>query len=145
MKAKDILQNKNLGLFTIGESDLVEDALNILLKNHIGVLPVVNAVNKLVGMVSERDILREVHFSRIAALNKNIHDIMTKKIIYAEPEDDIDFIESMMTQNKIRHIPILNNDKLIGIISIGDIVKISLKDKNFENKYLLEYISGNVK
>jgi CBS domain-containing protein len=70
---------------------------------------------------------------------------MTKRIIYADYDDDIDYIESIMTLNKVRHLPIMKDKIITGLISIGDVVKASLSDKKYENKYLLDYIAGSVK
>jgi CBS domain-containing protein len=144
MKAKDILLIKGPDVFTIGCKKTVKEALQTLINNNIGVLPVINDEAKLVGILSERDILRKVNTSPDDFLSLQVDDIMTKRIIYADYEDDIDYIESVMTANKFRHLPIMKNNILVGLISIGDIVKSSLKDKKYENKYMLEYIAGNV-
>jgi CBS domain-containing protein len=145
MKAKDILAKKGPEVFTVGESKTIAEALQSLTNNNIGVLLVLNSSGKFTGIISERDILRKVSTSPDSFMECTVEQIMTKRILYADFDDDIDYLESIMTSNKVRHVPILKNKVLVGLISIGDIVKASLSDKKFENKYLLEYISGNVK
>lgn len=145
MKAKDVLLLKGPEVFTISRKKTISEALKTLINNNIGVLPVINEDAKLVGMLSERDIIRKVNSSPNDFLDIPVEQIMTKRIIYADVEDDIEYIESVMTKNKFRHLPIMKNNILVGLISIGDIVKSSLNDKSYENKYLLDYISGNVK
>ncbi|MDT3738046.1 MAG: CBS domain-containing protein [Candidatus Kapabacteria bacterium] len=145
MKAKEILRNKGPEVFTVGESKTIREAMELLVNNRIGVLLVLNSSGKFVGIISERDILRLAHSSPDNFLEKSVEDVMTRKIIYADYDDDVDYIESMMSRNKVRHLPVLKDRVLVGLISIGDVVKASLSDKKFENKYLLDYISGNVK
>lgn len=145
MKVKDILSKKGPEVITIGDTKTVDNALQLLVRNNIGVLLVLNESGKFVGIISERDILRKVNSSPERFLECMVSELMTKKIIYADYDDDVDYIESIMTQNKVRHIPVLKDKVLVGLISIGDIVKASLSDKQFENKYLIEYISGVIR
>ncbi len=144
MKVKHILKNKGPEVFTIGEDKTIYDALRILVNNNIGVLLVLNASAKIVGIFSERDMIKEVYNNPDGFKDKLVKDIMTKKIIFVEPEDEMDYVESIMTENHIRHLPILDNNVLVGLISIGDIVKSQLSNTQFENKYLKDYISGNL-
>lgn len=144
MKAKDILLTKGPDVYTIIGDKTLNDALKSLVKNNIGVLPVINDMGRLDGIISERDILRAIQQTGIDCLSKKVSDYMTRNIIFADFDDNINYIESVMTSNKIRHIPILKDMALIGLISIGDIVKATLSDKDFENKYLLDYIHGVV-
>jgi predicted transcriptional regulator len=76
--------------------------------------------------------------------NTLVKDCMTSDVIVVEPEDEIEYVETIMTQNRIRHLPVVSNKVLVGIISIGDVVNALLKDKESTNKYLMDYISGNV-
>lgn len=73
-----------------------------------------------------------------------IKDVMTKNLIVASPDDDLDYVESIMTQNRVRHPPIIENNKLAGIISIGDAVNMQRGECKMENRYLKDYISGNI-
>jgi CBS domain-containing protein len=145
MKVKDVLKVKGPEVITIGDTKHVKDAVRILVNNKIGVLLVINEVGKIVGIISERDIVNCILFSPDTFLELLIPQIMTTNVIYADYEDDIALVESVMTKNRIRHLPVMNNNILVGLISIGDIIKALLSDKDFENKYLHEYISGGVK
>ena len=144
MKVKDILKNKGPEVFTISEDKNITDALKILVSNNIGVLLVLNNEAKITGIFSERDVVKSAFNNPDNFANILIRDIMSKNIIFVEPEDDIEYIESVMTNNHIRHLPVVDNKVLVGLISIGDIVKSLRTNKESENKYLLEYISGNL-
>lgn len=145
MKVKDILKSKGPEVFTIAQNKTIKDAMPIFVNNSIGVLLVLDEAAKIVGIVSERDILRAINSNFETFADLLIQDIMTKKIIYADYEDEIDYLEDIITNNRIRHVPVLMNKTLVGLISIGDIIKFNLKDKKYENKYLFDYISGVVK
>ncbi len=145
MKAKDILKIKGPEVVTISEKRSVSDAIESLVKNNIGVLLVLNEGAKLAGIISERDIIRTIHQYRDNYGEKSVGEIMTRNIIYADYEDSIEYLESIMTNNRVRHIPIMNGNILAGLISIGDVVKYMLKEKDAENKYLFDFLSGNVK
>lgn len=145
MKAKDILKIKGPEVVTISEKRTVSEAIESLVKNNIGVLLVLNEEAKLSGIISERDIIRAIHHDSSNYGEKTVGEVMTKRILYADYEDSIEYLESIMTNNRIRHIPIMHDNILAGLISIGDVVKYMLKEKDAENKYLLDFLSGNVK
>lgn len=144
MKVKDILKNKRPEVFTIGEDKKISDALRILVTNNIGVLLVLNNDAKITGIFSERDIIKSAYNNPQNFGEITIKEIMSKKIIFVEPEDEIEYIESVMTSNRIRHLPVVENKVLVGLISIGDIIKSLRTNKESENKYLMDYISGNL-
>ncbi|MGB9771998.1 MAG: CBS domain-containing protein [Candidatus Kapaibacteriota bacterium] len=142
MKAKDILKTKGPEVFTIGEEKTLADAVKILSANNIGVLLVLSSEAKIVGIISERDIIRQLAKDSEKCLSTKVKDVMTRQVIVVEPEDDLEYIEKVMTQNRCRHVPVISNKVLVGLISIGDIVKSMLKETEIENKYLKDYISG---
>jgi CBS domain-containing protein len=144
MKVKDILKNKGPKVFTISEDKSIADALKILVSNNIGVLLVLNQEAKIAGIFSERDVIKFAYNNPQNFGDIKINDVMSKNIIFVEPEDDIEYIESVMTNNHIRHLPVVDNKTLVGLISIGDIVKSLRTNKESENKYLIDYISGNL-
>jgi len=145
MKVKDILATKGPQVFTIGENMPLKQAVDYLANNKIGVLLVLSDDGKITGIISERDIIRELSKDFANALEKKVSDAMTKQVIFCEPDDEINYIESVMTNNKIRHLPVLHEKRLVGLISIGDVVKAAHKEMKIENKYLIDYIGGNVK
>jgi CBS domain-containing protein len=105
---------------------------------------VLNEDGKIIGIMSERDILRESFNHPGNYKDILVKDIMSKNVIIVEPEDDIDYIESIMTEKRIRHLPVVNNKVLVGLISIGDIVKAMYGKTQAEIKYLRDYISGDM-
>lgn len=145
MKVKDILASKGPQVFTIGENMPIKMAIEYLANNKIGVLLVLTDDGKISGIISERDIIRELAKNSTEALDKRVGEAMTRQVIFVEPDDDIEYVEKVMTQNKIRHLPVLQDKRLVGLISIGDAVKAALKETQTENKYLMDYIGGNIK
>ena len=140
MKVKDILKTKGPEVYTVGEEKLLYEAITIMVKNQIGALIALNESAEIVGIVSERDILIENH--KNYGSQARVKDVMTTKVIIGDPEDVLDYIENIMTQNRIRHLPIIGHKNLVGMISIGDIIKSQLKETRVENRYLHEYIKG---
>ncbi|MFA6571634.1 MAG: CBS domain-containing protein [Bacteroidota bacterium] len=145
MKVKDILKNKGPEVFTVGEEKSLLEAMKILVVNKIGVLLVLNNSGKIIGILSERDLIRECFNNPGAFANNKVKDAMTKEVIIVESDDDIEYVESIMTKNRIRHLPVVHNNILVGLISIGDIVKSLLTSTLTDNKYLFDYISGGFK
>ena len=142
MKVKDILKNKGNQVWTIQGQRTIHEVLGVLVDKKIGALIVLDQKNEIAGIVSERDIIRECFQN-----SKNIHDIpvgdvMTRQVIVGNPEDELDYIMGIMTKNRIRHVPIVVEGKLQGIISIGDVVKALLHYKEYENRYLKDYMFG---
>lgn len=144
MKVKDILANKGPQVFTIGEGIPLKQAMDMLANNKIGVLLVITDDGKITGILSERDIIREGSQNLDNLFNKTVGEVMTKQVIFVEPDDELEYIESIMIQNRIRHLPVLQEKRLVGLISIGDAVKSSLNEVRSQNKYLMDYIGGNV-
>ncbi len=142
MKIKDILAAKGQKIFTINEEDNLQDAISSLVEHNVGALLVTDKQGNVVGIISERDIMRTgcKHCEKMCDIV--IKDVMTRDLIIGETNDDVRYAESVMTRNRIRHLPVFSGNKLAGIISIGDIVKIRLKETDVENRYLREYILG---
>ncbi|MFQ5648315.1 MAG: CBS domain-containing protein [bacterium] len=142
MKLKDILKAKSGEVFTINMEKTVHDAIKILFKNRIGALLVLDDNEKLVGIISERDVLWEC-VDRDNLLRKTlVKQVMTRKLIVGVPDDDIKYSLAVMTKNKIRHLPIVEKDRIGGIVSIGDLVKAQLDEIEVDNRYLKQYIFG---
>ena len=145
MKVRDILNSKGPEVFTISQDKSLAEAMRTLVNNHVGVLLVLNANGESTGIISERDVLRAANAYPEDFSSKLVRDFMTQKVIVVEPEDELSYVEQVMTENRIRHLPVMSKQKLSGLISIGDVVKSQLKNYSSENKYLIDYISGNVK
>lgn len=144
MKVKDILKVKGPEVYTIGAEKTILDATKVLINNNIGILLVLDTDAKIIGILSERDIVKTLYKNPETFNSVKVKDVMTKNVIVSEPEDELEYVETVMTENRIRHLPVVHNKILVGIISIGDIVKSLLKDTRFQNKYLMDYISGGV-
>jgi CBS domain-containing protein len=123
MKVSRILSTKRREIITIQPHKLIREALAVLAEHNIGVLVVVDETGKLVGILSERDIVRQ------GAQDENlferpVSEVMTRQVVTGVPQDDIAQVMHTMTERRFRHLPILKDGQLIGIISIGDIVKV---------------------
>ena len=141
MKVADLLKAKGQTVVTVGPNETVLEAMKQLLEKKIGSL-IVCEQEKILGIISERDILKEVYQNGDLLRTKKVADIMTTNLIVAIPEDELDYIMGIMTQNRIRHLPIVNKEGIVGIVSIGDIVKFQLEEIQVKNRYLEEYMYG---
>jgi CBS domain-containing protein len=143
MQVKDILSILKTVPITIDGGKSVYEAMKLLVDNRIGSVIVINADNAPIGIITERDIFRLAYRTKGNMFDAKIRDHMTPKLIVGVPEDDIDYIAQVITQNRIRHIPIVDQKgKLTGIVSIGDIVKAKLSQAEVHVRYLTEYIIG---
>ena len=122
MNIANLLAKKSGAPVTIRPEQTVRDALVLLAKHNIGALVVVNAAGMPVGIVSERDIVREAARNE-QVFGRAMSEIMTRDVITGVPEDDLASVANLMTEKRIRHLPVVTGGKLIGIISIGDVVK----------------------
>jgi len=128
-------------VISINENDSLYDAIKVLSEQKIGALPVLNNQEKLSGMLSERDIIQKVSFNKTIDLpHTQIKSIMTTKIITCNQDTESNVLMTIMTNNKIRHIPIIKQGSLIGIVSIGDVVKRLLEKFNLENAELKSWL-----
>lgn len=142
MKAREILEIKGSRVVTCHQDDSLIDALAIFSANKIGSLLVVDSHEKIQGIIAPRDILIVVLRNLEEIKTLKVSDIMTRDLIVATMDDRVDYIQAIMTENRIRHVPILEGSELKGIISIGDAVKAQIKEKEVENRYLKDYIEG---
>lgn len=142
MKVKDILAEKGTHVVTVSQEATVYEALQTFAANRVGSLLVLDEKGGIVGIVAARDALMAVLRACDEIRTIKVKEIMTQKIIIGDPDDDLDSVEVIMTENRIRHLPIIKDNKLAGIISIGDVVKAQLKNIHVENRYLKDYILG---
>jgi CBS domain-containing protein len=123
MNIKSILATKGANVVTISPDKTIREALAVLVKNNVGALVVVDEIKKPVGILSERDIVRLAAKTE-ALFGTPIGEVMTTNVITALPQDELRAVANIMTEKRIRHLPIVDNQGiLIGIISIGDVVK----------------------
>lgn len=142
MKLKDILKVKGSKVWTIYENQSIREALDILFSQRIGALVTLSGEDQVIGIISERDIVRGSfeHGQKFETLK--VKDLMTREVIIGSPEDETSYIMGVMTQSRVRHIPVIADGKLAGIVSIGDVVKSEIEDSKYEIHYLKEYIYG---
>ncbi len=151
MHIADILRKKGSSVVTIEVDKTVHDAIGILNEHHIGAVVVTDQDGSVKGILSERDVLRQcgercVRLTGAPQADEDcpslVKDIMTTDLIIGVPDDDIRYVMGIMTKNKIRHLPIIDDGKLVGIISIGDVVSASIEETDFENRMLTDYVHG---
>ena len=129
---------------TVNEDDNLKLVINILAKHRIGALPIINSKKRIVGIVSERDIINFLSSQNNEEIfSKKINSIMTKEVITCDINARSDELMIIMTRNKIRHIPIKKNNQLLGMVSIGDVVGRIVEKYETETKLLREFISIN--
>ena len=139
---RQILQNKGFELHSVSPDVTVFDALKLMAEKGIGALLVVEA-EKLVGIISERDYARKVILKGKSSKDAPVRDIMTSVVVYVNPQQTIEECMALMSNKRVRHLPVLENDKLIGVISIGDVIKAIIEEKEFIIKQLEHYIHGH--
>ena len=133
----------NRECFTVNEDDNVANVINILTRNKIGALPVLDSNKNLVGIVSERDIIQKISLEKNNTFFiKKAKLLMTCPVISCGVETRSDELMMIMSKNKIRHIPIVKNSKLVGMVSIGDVVTRLIEKYQNETKLLREFISS---
>jgi CBS domain-containing protein len=143
MKVSDLLRVKGFAVKTVSADKTVRQVLKNIVENKVGCLVVTDNENRPIGIVTERDIIRLINSHEyIQWQDKRVHELMTKDILIGFPDDDVEYIMALMTENRFRHVPIISEGKLAGLVSIGDIVKSLLKDIKAENRHLADYISG---
>jgi CBS domain-containing protein len=140
MTVKAILEAKGGSVITIDPTASLEEAAKILADRRIGALVVTGPEQRIVGIVSERDIVAMLAARGCHALDVPLTAVMTRKVTTCSPSDTISTIMERMTDGKFRHVPVVEQDKLTGIISIGDVVKHRLQEMENEQNALRDYI-----
>jgi CBS domain-containing protein len=140
MRIADVLRNKGGSVVTINPDATVAELLAGLAGHNIGAMVVVGP-NGLVGIVSERDVVRQLHAHGASVLSRPVEEIMTAVVSTCSKSDTVDSISMLMTDNRVRHVPVLDDGKLIGIVSIGDVVKTRMQELESEHEQLQSYIT----
>lgn len=139
---KELLKNKGNEVWSLTPESRVFDALEIMADKNIGAMPVLES-EKIVGMFSERDYARKVILKGKASKNTHVEEIMSTKVHHVSPEQSIQECMELMTEYRIRHLPVLDDGELIGLISIGDVVKAIISEQEFMMGQLENYITGD--
>jgi CBS domain-containing protein len=136
-----LLQAKSGDIWCIGPADMVLDAIKLMAEKEVGAL-LVRDGETVVGIVSERDYARKVILRGRAAKETPVSEIMTTGVIFASPEQTVQQCLEMMTDKRIRHLPVMSGGRLVGMISIGDLVKAIITDQQEMIEQLETYIRG---
>jgi CBS domain-containing protein len=142
MLVSQILKDKGDMVFTASPGDSVAAVAALLLSRRVGAMVVLDEHHDVAGIVSERDIVRIVAERGAEGLSQPISDCMTRDVVFAEPQESVDELLSRMTDRRIRHLPVCRDKRLIGIISIGDLVKSKIAETVAEAENLKAYISA---
>lgn len=142
MTVKDILKSKGSEVVTTKTDTAVLQSMALLIERHISCLPVVDNNRLLVGIISEKDIFRSAYRHPADFTQQKVGDIMTKDVIVGLESDEVSYIAAIMTKNRIRHIPIVDGINIVGMVSVGDVVKTQIQSVEIENRYLRDYIEG---
>ncbi len=146
MKLGELLSSKDFKyrvLVTVGQDETISVAIRSLTEHDRGSLPVYDDKGEMVGIITERDIVRKcVAHSKDCAKIK-VRDVMSKQIVIGVPEDDLNYAISVMKQKRIRHLPVVENKKVIGMISMRDLLGVQLEEYTAQARSLRDYISGS--
>lgn len=137
---KQILEEKGYQIWSVSPDDNVYDALKIMAEMNIGALLVLEEEN-LVGILSERDYARKVILRGKSSMDTPVREIMTPRVLYVRLDQSIEDCMALMTDKRIRHLPVFEKDKLVGVISIGDVVKAIISHQEFVIEQLENYIT----
>jgi CBS domain-containing protein len=138
---KHILNSKGSDIWSIGSNDSVFDAIKMMSEKSVGALLVIDN-KQLSGIVSERDYARKVVLQGKSSENTPVKEIMTADIISASPTQSVEECMELMSENRIRHLPVLEDEKILGVLSIGDLVKAIIDEQQFTIKQLKHYIAS---
>ncbi len=146
MTLQEILKSKGNTVYTIEPTATLEEVVSRLIQHNVGSLLVcdrdLSDGEKPVGIVTERDILHVVAKHRGSLASMRVGEHMSPRLITATPQDSIEAVMGVMTENRIRHLPVLNDNRLVGMVSIGDVVKASHDQLAMENQFMKDYIQS---
>lgn len=141
MNVASILKGKGADIITAKAGDDISGIASLLAENRIGAVLVLDEGRQVLGVISERDIVRGLAESGDACLKSDVSSLMTKDVITCSPADTVDQVMSLMTEKRIRHLPVMDGSDLVGFISIGDIVKMRINEVEQEAAAMRDYIA----
>ena len=141
MKIRDVVE-EGRGAITVRAGEKLWDAMEILLSRKINSMPVLNDEGRVVGMLSERDVLKVVDAAPASLGRILVREAMSKDVLVCVADDDLDYVMNVMSRNHIRHMPIMSGETLTGIVTIRDVLRGLMHVVEAENRYLKDYIEG---
>jgi CBS domain-containing protein len=136
-----VLEKKEKNILSVSPDSTVFDAIKKMAERSAGTALVMEG-DKLVGIISERDFIRKVYLQNKCGQGVKVSEVMSSSLSTVTPDNKIEDCMGLMTAKRIRHLPVLENDTVAGVVSIGDLVKFLVEEKDFEIKNLQSYISG---
>lgn len=141
MFVADILKRKGSTITTVSPDQPIAEALALMAQHRIGAVLVVDGGGGIAGILSERDLVRAMNKNGKAVFDRTVGDLMTSPVVTCTPKDPVGAIEGMMTAQRFRHVPVIEDGKLVGIVSIGDVVKTRIEEAEAEVDALRRYIA----
>ncbi|MFO1129662.1 MAG: CBS domain-containing protein [Rhodospirillales bacterium] len=141
MFVSDILRHKGTRIISVKADEPVADAVALMCANRIGAVLVLDGDGGIAGILSERDLVRSLPHHGRTIMEKTVGDLMTSPVITCSPKDPVAAIEGLMTSNRFRHVPVVDDGHVIGMISIGDVVKNRIEEAQAEVDALRRYIA----
>jgi CBS domain-containing protein len=141
LRVRHLLERKGHDVWSVDVDAPVLEAIQIMSDRHVGALPVLRN-NELVGVISERDYARKVILLRRSSAETPVWQIMTSPVITTTPDDSVSSCMQIMTERRIRHLPVMREGRMIGMISIGDLVRAVIEDQQTTIEQLEKFISG---
>lgn len=142
MHVAAVLKRKGSDVVTIGPDRTILEAANLLTRHRIGAVVVVSASGEPVGILSERDIIRGISKHGEGILRQPVETLMTRNLLTCRPDNTIDEVMALMSERRVRHLPVLDSGRLVGLVSIGDVVKQRLDEAALEVETLRGYVTG---
>jgi CBS domain-containing protein len=142
MHVKNILSAKGSNIVSIEPTATIETAVRTLAEHKIGALLVLGPDRRIIGILSERDIVRVLAEQGTDVLKKPLAQVMTREVFTCNPAETIGVIMERMTAGKFRHVPVIEQDQVVGVVSIGDVVKYRLQEMEHESAALRDYIQS---
>jgi CBS domain-containing protein len=138
---REVLAGKGSQVWSVGPDTTVLEALRLMAEKDVGAVLVLDASRHVVGVLSERDYARQVVLKGKASRDTPVAEIMTTRVVYVRPEQSVDECMALMTDKRVRHLPVLEGSQLLGLLSIGDVVKTVIHEKQFLIEQLENYIT----
>jgi CBS domain-containing protein len=139
---QQVLRDKGSVVWSIGPDATVYEAVEMMAERAVGALPVIDWANNLVGIISERDYTRKIVLRDRSSRATKVREIMTPKVFHVSATDSIDECMMLMSEHHIRHLPVVDGDRVVGMMSIGDVLKTIITEKQSLIEQLESYISG---
>ena len=141
MNVAAILHDKGRDVLTVGHDTLIIEVAKLIDKNRIGSVVIVNENNQLAGIVTERDIVKDISRRGCDCLDQPVSSCMTNEVVTCTEADTVEYLMEKMTTQRFRHLPVVENNVLLGIVSIGDVVKQRVAEADMEANAMREYIA----